>query len=139
MKFLPLLAFALIASIANAQSSSDASKPKTKKRAERFAWVNPLPANHHPAVKHATMRSPWMGVDVGYTIVLPPSYASDSQARFSIIYYLHGGRPGSETKSLGLVKYWFEAMRSGTVAPMIYVLVNGGPATRSMGIHPSRG
>ncbi|WP_390621507.1 alpha/beta hydrolase [Rubripirellula reticaptiva] len=114
----------------NADAQTATAKPKAKKKPPTlFAWVNPLPAKHHPAVSHATFVSPSMKIDVGYTILLPPGYEAETTARFPTLYYLHGGRPGSETKSLGLVPHWHDAMAGGKVAPMIVVMVNGGPVS----------
>lgn len=55
-------------------------------------------------------------------------------------YYLHGGRPGSEIKSVSSATYFHEAISEGKVPHAIYVLVNGGevnhynyPEKKSMG------
>jgi S-formylglutathione hydrolase FrmB len=117
-----------------ASSSAFAQKAKDEKKASKkppapFRWVNPLPKSGLPAgVKHGTFKSPSMKIDVGYCIYLPPSYettASDSQ-RFPVVYYLHGGRPGGETKAVKLTTHIDKAMQSGDVPDMIYVFVNGG-------------
>ncbi len=65
---------------------------------------------------------------VGYCIYLPPAYydASNPNRRFPVVYYLHGGRPGSETKSVNLSNDIHAAMAAGLVSPAIYVFVNGG-------------
>ncbi len=97
-----------------------------------FRWVNPLSSSEqqkYPRLQHATFRSDSMGVAVGYCIYLPPQYEQQSGARFPVVYYLHGGRPGSEKKSIGLVPLIDEHIRSGDVPPMIYVFVNGGPVS----------
>jgi S-formylglutathione hydrolase FrmB len=96
-----------------------------------FRWVNPLGANDVPGLKHATFRSPSMQLDVGYCIYLPPGYEAADQAaqRYPVVYYLHGGRPGSETKSVKLARHVHEAMAAGDVPPAIYVFVNGGPVS----------
>ena len=69
-----------------------------------------------------------MKVDVGFCIYLPPNYAAKKNAdkRFPVVYYLHGGRPGGETKSVRLTSHIDKAMQSGDVPGMIYVFVNGG-------------
>ncbi|MCC9643886.1 esterase family protein [Rhodopirellula sp. JC740] len=106
------------------------NRKKAKKKQPPFAWVNPIPKNRqHPSLQHATFESPSMKREVGYAILLPPNYESESERRFPVVYYLHGGRPGSETKSLALVPMIHEAMKSGQVAEMIYVFVNGGPVS----------
>ncbi len=72
-----------------------------------------------------------MDVDVGYCILLPPGYeSSDASKRFPVVYYLHGGRPGSESKSTNLAKFIHESMQGdNAIAESIYVFVNGGPVS----------
>ena len=70
-----------------------------------------------------------MGVEVGYCIYLPAEYAANKKKRFPVVYYLHGGRPGSEIKSIKLVPWIHAAMKEGKVAPALYVFVNGGPVS----------
>lgn len=115
---------------APAQKNESTKKPKAKKVAEPFAWVNELPASQLPTgVRHATFRSPSMNVDVGYYIYLPKEYAAATEIRFPVVYSLHGGRPGSEKKMLKLVGSIGPQMESGKVAPTIYVFPNGGPVS----------
>jgi hypothetical protein len=113
--------------------SQDKSKPNTakaQKPAAPFRWVNPLPKNGNwpPGLKHGTFQSPSMKIDVGYCIYLPPTYhdASNADARYPVVYYLHGGRPGSEIKAVKLTSFIHSAMAEKKVAPAIYVFVNGG-------------
>ena len=103
---------------------------KGKKTPPPFRWVNPL-KQELPGVRHATFKSPSMKIDVGYCIYLPPGYDEKANAgkRCPVVYYLHGGRPGSETKSVKLAKSFHEQMESQKVPPMIYVFVNGGPVS----------
>ena len=100
------------------------AKPK---KPQPFRWVNPV-KQELAGVKHAKFRSPSMGIDVGYCIFLPPGY-DDTNQRYPVVYYLHGGRPGSETKSVKLATFLQKHMQSQAVPPMIYVFVNGGPVS----------
>lgn len=119
-----------------ASAWQDTQKPNTntntkpKRKQQPFRWVNPL-KQELPGVKHATFRSPSMKIDVGYCIFLPPGYEDQANAdrRYPVVYYLHGGRPGSETKSVKLATFLQEHMQSQAVPPMIYVFVNGGPVS----------
>ena len=70
-----------------------------------------------------------MDIDVGYCIYLPPSYEHDANRRYPVVYYLHGGRPGNELKSINLVTYIDNAIRAKTIPDTIYVFVNGGPVS----------
>ena len=111
------------------------AQPKRKDREPArkprpFRWVNPLQADY-PGVRHATFHSRSMDCEVGYCIYLPPQYGAKESAkrRFPVVYYLHGGRPGSETKSVRLATFLHAYMSAGEAPPMIYVFVNGGPVS----------
>ena len=119
-------------SVAAGQPGTTQKKRKRKKRKRRpFKWVNELKAKNLKGVKHAVFRSPSMKIDVGYCIYLPPAYAAKANAdrRFPVVYYLHGGRPGSETKSVTLARNIHQAIVKKQIPPMIYVFVNGGPVS----------
>ncbi|MCA9177826.1 MAG: 1,4-beta-xylanase [Planctomycetales bacterium] len=111
-------------------ATSKQSTPKNSKQKQPppFRWVNPLKVEI-PGVQHATFRSKSMGVNVGYCIYLPPAYSREPLRRFPVVYYLHGGRPGSELKSVKLTAHIDKHIRANAVAPMIYVFVNGGPVS----------
>lgn len=122
------LTLVVVSSSAFAQKSSNDKKP-AKKSPKPFRWVNPLPKGNWPdGLKHGTFKSPSMKVDVGYCIYLPPGYSAkqNAQKRFPVVYYLHGGRPGGETKSIKLTTHIDKAMQGDDVPGMIYVFVNGG-------------
>lgn len=107
---------------------------KTKKAPEPFRWVNPLSEqekSRYPFLQHSTFRSSSMKHDVGYCIYLPPQYLQPAwrSRNFPVVYYLHGGRPGSEKKAIRLSEKIHSAVQSGKVPPMIYVFVNGGPVS----------
>lgn len=111
-------------------STAPVSQKPTKKKPRPFKWVNTL-KNPIPSVKHSTFQSPSMNMDVGYCIYLPPEYAKKQNAekRYPVVYYLHGGRPGSEIKSVNLARQIHQEIKSGRIPPMIYVFVNGGPVS----------
>ena len=106
---------------------------KTKKPSAPFKWVNPLSEKEQefPGLKHATFASPSLKTEVGYCIYLPPGYElfEFKEKRYPVIYYLHGGRPGSERKSVKLINQIDKHISARKVAPMIYVFVNGGPVS----------
>ena len=107
------------------------SDKKKKKAAATFSWVSPtsewkmksLPKN----IRHATFKSPSMGIDVGYYVYLPKGYETNKKKKYPVVYHLHGGRPGSESKSVSLSTFIDQAMRTKKIAPTIYVFPNGGP------------
>ncbi len=68
-----------------------------------------------------------MNLEVGYCIYLPDAYDSKKKAKFPVVFHLHGGRPGSELKSIKLAGFVEEAIKNGDIQPTIYVFPNGGP------------
>ena len=111
-------------------SSTGLAQSKKAEGEAEFKWVN-RPKSLPTGVTHAVFKSPSMGLHVGYCIYLPPQYqqANHANQRYPVVYYLHGGRPGSETKSISLAKYIHAHIEAGDVPPMIYVFVNGGPVS----------
>ncbi len=115
----------------NQASAQDQKRKKKKKPQRPFAWVNEFKRTDLTGVRHATFKSTSMKLQVGYCIYLPKQYgqADNAQTRYPVVYYLHGGRPGSETRSVALAKHIHAAQSQGKVRPMIYVFVNGGPVS----------
>lgn len=97
-----------------------------------FSWVNPLPAakfdklNLPEGLQHATFTSPSMQIKVGYYIYLPPGYHSSDKS-YPVVYHLHGGRPGSESKSIRISTFVDQAIKNKHIQASIYVFPNGGP------------
>ncbi|MFT4547701.1 MAG: enterochelin esterase-like enzyme [Verrucomicrobiales bacterium] len=123
-----LLTMILSSLVFGMDAYSQEKKSKQKKRqAAPFKWVNGSKRTLPAGVKHVTFRSPSMGVDVGYCLYLPPAYTGEPTRRFPVVYHLHGGRPGSELKSVQLAGFVDAAIRDKKIAPTIYVFPNGGP------------
>ncbi len=121
-----LLALALIASIASGYAQDE----KTNKKSAPFSWVSPVKKLPDSIpVKHGTFRSQSMDLDIGYYIYLPPGYddSANAEKRYPVVYYLHGGRPGGEGKSITVATFVDTATKAGTIEPTIYVFPNGGP------------
>ena len=110
------------------KASTRESQKKKRKTPPPFKWVNEPKGELPKGVFHETFRSPSMESDVGYCVYLPPNYFAGERRtqRYPVVYYLHGGRPGSELKSVKLAKYIHEAQSSGAIDHTIYVFVNGG-------------
>ena len=126
--------FLLSGNIAVAQTPATEQKPKKKQKKKRpFHWVNALSAKHKklPGLKHGTFVSSSMKFPVGYCIYLPPKYHSPqkNKRRFPVVYWLHGGRPGNETRNLWLCNFVDKAIKKGVIPPTIYVFVNDGPVS----------
>jgi endo-1,4-beta-xylanase len=129
------LAAAILVLICFASGLAQGATPaKAVKKAAPFSWVSPL-ANFEavkpplPAtLKHATFESSSMKTAVGYYIYLPPGYERGKE-RYPVVYHLHGGRPGAESKAVRLASYVDKAVAAGTIKPTIYVFPNGGPVS----------
>ncbi|MEM8736439.1 MAG: alpha/beta hydrolase-fold protein [Planctomycetota bacterium] len=128
LKSLSHILLVAFVSLACLTAPAQEKKGRQKKKPAPFKWVNvpkALPEN----VSHKTFFSPSMKHEVGYCIYLPKSYSEDDAKRFPVVYYLHGGRPGSELKSVKLAAEIDKHIRTGQIPPMIYVFVNGGPVS----------
>lgn len=111
------------------QSQSQSQKSRSQKsQPPEFRWVNSLPKKFASFVTHGTFDSKRVSQPVGYAVLLPPDYDANEK-RYPVVYYLHGGRPGSEGKGVGLAPIIDKEMRAGNVPGMIYVFVNGGPVS----------
>src|SRR5262245_5162722 len=122
--------FAIVWICVDTAFAQTAGGDKPVAKPQPFSWVSPLPeraqASLPKTLRHARFKSPSMGVDVGYYIYLPPDYETGSD-RYPVVYHLHGGRPGAESKSVRLANYVDAAIQKGTIRPTIYVFPNGGP------------
>lgn len=105
-----------------------AQQNATGKQNPPFQWVNPLRTAGSTGIQHATFHSAANQTEVGYCILLPPDYDNEHQQeqRYPVIYWLHGGRPGSETKNVAMGRFFLTAMQTKKIPPLIYVFPNGG-------------
>lgn len=99
-----------------------------------FSWVNELTDKElkaAPGLSHHVLKSKVIGKDVGYCVFLPPGYDApeNSERRYPVIYMLHGGRPGDESKFANKLPLVLEAIREERLMPTIVVLNNGGPVS----------
>jgi enterochelin esterase-like enzyme len=87
-------------------------------------WVTP--AVTAPGVQQRVFFSPAAGTNVSYHVYTPPSYASQPNRRFPVLYWLHGSGsvlPGIAPMSSRLGA----AMAQQKIPPMIVVFPNGMP------------
>jgi acetyl esterase/lipase len=89
------------------------------------SWVNP---DATPALAtFETFESQAVGGPVGFALYLPPGYDVGAQARYPVIYWLHG-MGGDPRRGETFVRMLDEAIRAGIAPATIAVLPNGGPA-----------
>ena len=109
----------------------DAKLPKTKATAAQpssHSWNQPPSAeliDRTPGLIHKTLDSKFMPNKVGYNVVLPPSYQTDKQRRFPVVYWLHGGG-GNECSDLWISRHWRQWFQQKDVQEVILVFPNGG-------------
>jgi endo-1,4-beta-xylanase len=122
----------LLATILSPSLHAQEKAPKKKKKTPApFSWVSPMQSADFAkklGLRHGTFKSPSMGIDVGYYIYLPPGY-DESDDRYPVVFHLHGGRPGAESKSTKLATYIDAAIKAETIQPTLYVFPNGGPVS----------
>lgn len=129
-----LILSALLALPGRPAIAAAAKQTRTAATEPPFSWVSPVKNAEWakktlpPTVRHATFKSASMGIDVGYYIYLPAGYETGRE-RYPVVYHLHGGRPGSESKAVRLAAYVDAAITKGTIKPTIYVFPNGGPVS----------
>ena len=91
--------------------------------AAAVAWVDP-DTFELPGTKYKTFVSATAGGPVSYLIYLPPSYAAAPERRYPVVYWLHRA-DGSQRTGAPFISLVDRAIRSGTLQPVIVVLVNG--------------
>ncbi|MCE9579662.1 MAG: esterase family protein [Deltaproteobacteria bacterium] len=123
------LALAAILTACSTPAAPNAAAP-----AIAAATTPPLPAVHGPGrVENVRFHSDALGVDKHYVIYLPGGYGADPDARWPVVYYLHG-LGGSETD-------WTAALDIETVAdrlalPAILVMPDGDTSFYANGVTP---
>ncbi len=128
MKFDRLLQYVILIATWAATGVSPAQAQPARAFGKTHQWYNQTEQSLPNGVVHHRFRSPSMKIDVGYSIYLPPDYWSDSQTRFPVVYWLHGGGGNELTGTHAIVPAADKAIRTGELPPMIIVFVNGGPA-----------
>lgn len=96
-------------------------------------WNGP-PLNA-PGLSHRVFASEAAGTKVSYHIYLPPAYETETERRFPVIYWLHGGggdreegvgmRAGGGRGPIAVSQLYGEAMREGRIPEAILVFPNG--------------
>jgi len=76
-----------------------------------------------PGLVHETFESRAMKSTIGYSVVLPPSYA-EGLKRYPVVYWLHGGG-GNECSNLFTSRVWRKLYAFGKIQEVILVYPNG--------------
>ena len=119
----------LFTSVSNAQLLGPEIDAAVHKGLAETVWVNqPKPGQLPAGVNHLTYYSQSMKHDVGYCIYLPPDYDAAKDARYPVIYNLHGAG-GNELHGFEQAALLDKGIRAGKLPPMILVMPNGGKTT----------
>lgn len=101
-------------------------------------WNNPG-GPKAAGVEHHNFRSPSMEVEVGYSVYLPPGYEK-SDARYPVIYFLHGAGGNENSDAGGFSGLVAKQVEQAKLPAVICVFPNGGmsgyqdhPAEKVMG------
>ncbi len=115
---------AFVALLISATSFAAEKAPDKAPAAEDSGWVTS--AIKAPGVTHHLFRSAAMKCEVSYHLYRPAAYEQEKQARFPVLYWLHGSGGGQQGIA-PLAKLFDEAIQSGKVRPFLVVFVNGLP------------
>ncbi|NBV85404.1 MAG: esterase family protein [Verrucomicrobia bacterium] len=121
MKIIIVLLSLGCASLAAQTSPTTTKVPGT---GDENGWVTP--PVEAPGVAHRVFRSASLKCDVSYHLYRPAAYDRDKDARFPVLYWLHGSGGGLEGVA-PLAKFFNAAIQSGKVRPFLVVFVNGLP------------
>lgn len=88
-------------------------------------WLDP-DRSEPPLTRYRTFHSSVAGQEVSYLIYLPPDYETKTEARYPVVYWLHGIGGGQRVGAMsGLVARMDAAIRAKTAPALIIVFVNG--------------
>lgn len=90
-------------------------------------WINNVSSEYPDELLHKTFYSNIHQTEIGYSISLPPGYSDkkNSNRKYPVVYFLHGGNPGNESKT-GYYRFVRPTDQIDSLTSMIYVWNNGG-------------
>ncbi|MCD8387652.1 MAG: hypothetical protein LUD17_12295 [Bacteroidales bacterium] len=122
-RFLLTVAVATIALAGQSQTLEDTLAMRTPKD----AWIDPItavPSGCEYVLYPTNTRGE--GTEGSLLVYLPPQYYTDSDRRFPVIYYLHGGT-GNQRECRWMVERIDKAILAGKIQPLIIVGVQALP------------
>ena len=88
-------------------------------------WVDP-DTSAPEGTRYQTFYSQTVRGDVSYLVYLPTGYITDTDKRYPVIFWLHGGG-GNQRGGAGFVQRLDSAIKRGIAPEIIVILVNGLP------------
>ena len=124
----PGLGFSLVDLNGDNVASKQELRELIREYARDFSWQNETNNLYDlpDQLKRGSFVSPSISEHIGYYIYIPDSYYSESQKYFRTVYYLHGGRPGNEARSVYISNYLHKIFQENPIEPALYIFVNGG-------------
>lgn len=120
-----LLAVCLLGLSPTVLPAQEAQPAQTPRRNREVIWNN-IPEKPHKLVTHHELDSKAMARVVGYTVYLPPGYASETARRYPVIFFLHGSGGNENADGPGFAGIVDRMVNAGAVPPAICVFPNGG-------------
>ena len=96
-----------------------------QRRERKISWANPKIADVK-GLEHKVLASKSLGHDVGYAVWTPPNYVATKDARYPVVYCLHGAGGTEASDSGGFSSLVASGIRNGTFPEAICVFPNGG-------------
>jgi len=97
--------------------------PESEYQRGDWWWVPPVELNVDK-VQYRIFKSEAAGQEVGYLEYLPPQYEANPDARFPVLFILHGAGGGPQDTQY-VVRGYGTRIEKGLVPPMIVIGVNG--------------
>lgn len=94
-------------------------QPARARVTAEYPWVTPVV--RAPGVEQRTFDSEAVGCAVSYHVYLPHEYAAETERRFPVLYWLHGGGGFSGNAVRTISGHFGDAMSAGHIPPMIVV------------------
>ncbi|KAA5542132.1 esterase family protein [Roseiconus nitratireducens] len=127
-----ILAFAIGVVVLTLAIDASAQPPERPERADgprrperQIQWVDPEIAKV-PGLQHKVLASESLGHDVGYAVWVPAGYEQSQEARYPVVYFLHGAGGTEASDSGGFSSLVASAIRRGKFPQAICVFPNGG-------------
>ena len=124
----PGLGFSLIDFNGDSIATDDELRAFIKEFTKEFSWQNEVNERFElpDKLKPGSFISDSMQIPVGYYIYIPDSYYKETRRSFRTVYYLHGGRPGNEARSVLISNFIDKLQENESLDSALYVFVNGG-------------
>jgi endo-1,4-beta-xylanase len=124
----PGLGFSLLDFNGDSIATDNELRAFIKEYSKEFSWQNSVNERFElpDQLKRGSFISDSMQIPVGYYIYIPDLYYQETQKNFRTVYYLHGGRPGNEARSVLISNFIHKLQKNESSGSALYVFVNGG-------------